>query len=304
MKVLIIGLGSIAQKHIAALKTLGEVEIYALRSSRDSRNYEEVTNLFTYDEIKEIDFDFFIVSNPTSKHAEAIKKLLIFKKPLFIEKPLFHDIDVNYNRIIQEIKKAGIQTYIACNLRFLDALSEMKNMLVGVKINEVNVYCGSYLPSWRPSVDFRKVYSSNKNLGGGVHLDMIHELDYTYWLLGEPDKVTSTLRSTSSLEIDAVDYANYLWEYADFSANIVLNYYRPDTKRTLEIVTAEHIYFVDILKNRILKNNEEIYISAQAMSETYTSQMKYFIDRVIEGKEKSFNDVEEAYKILNLCLKD
>ena len=130
----------------------------------------------------------------------------------------------------------------------------MKNMLVGVKINEVNVYCGSYLPSWRPSVDFRKVYSSNKNLGGGVHLDMIHELDYTYWLLGEPDKVTSTLRSTSSLEIDAVDYANYLWEYADFSANIVLNYYRPDTKRTLEIVTAEHIYFVDILKNRILKN--------------------------------------------------
>ena len=92
MKVLIVGLGSIAQKHIAALRKTGPVEIYGLRSSRDSRDYDEVTNVYDYEEIKLIDPDFFLISNPTSKHAAVIQELLTFKKPFFIEKPLFNQI--------------------------------------------------------------------------------------------------------------------------------------------------------------------------------------------------------------------
>lgn len=304
MKVLIVGLGSIAQKHIAALKSIGEVEIFALRSSRSSVRYDEVKDLFSYEEISDFHFDFFIISNPTSKHAEAIKKLLVYKKPLFIEKPLFHSLDPVHEGLVKEIKELEITTYVACNLRFLEVLLNIKSLLEGAKVNEVNIYCGSYLPSWRPFLDFNKVYSSKKNLGGGVHLDLIHELDYLYWIFGKPEKVTSTFRSRSSLNIDAIDYANYLWEYEGFAANVVLNYFRRDTKRTLEIVTANDTFVVDIKKNRILKNDKEIFTSGQDVIDTYTSQMKFFIDDVLNGKGSNFNDVEEAYKVLNLCLKD
>ena len=35
--------------------------------------------------------------------------------------------------------------------------------------------------------------------------------------------------------------------------------------------------------------------------ETYYSQMKYFIEEVLNN-DTHYNDIEEAYKVLNICL--
>lgn len=303
MKLLIIGLGSIARKHISALKDLGEFEIYAFRSSDKSASEPGVENIYSFDEIEKYNFDFYIISNPTSEHAGTIKGLLSMGKPLFIEKPIFSEVTSENDQLINEIVSCNIPTYVACNLRFRDTLREIKNIIEGYRINEVNVYCGSYLPNWRPTLDFRKNYSANKEMGGGVHIDLIHELDYLYWIFGEPLQVHSIFRNTSALDISAVDYANYLWEYKDFAANVILNYYRLDAKRTLEIVTTKATFMVDLLKNKIFKNGIEIYSSEQEFMETYTTQMEFFINNVVKGGNLNFNTAEEAYQILKLCLK-
>ena len=92
MKVLIIGLGSIAKKHINAIKQIDpSAELYALRSTSISEQYENVKNVFSIDECPEI--DFVIISNPTAFHADAIKKVASLKKHLFIEKPPFHTLE-------------------------------------------------------------------------------------------------------------------------------------------------------------------------------------------------------------------
>ena len=46
------------------------------------------------------------------------------------------------------------------------------------------VLCGSYLPSWRKNIIYNKSYSSDKKKGGGVLLDLSHEIDYITWILG------------------------------------------------------------------------------------------------------------------------
>nr|WP_298332285.1 Gfo/Idh/MocA family oxidoreductase [uncultured Christiangramia sp.] len=304
MKVLIIGLGSIARKHIKALHEIGEFEIYALRSQLDSPDVENIKNIYDWEHIKSHNFDFFLVSNPTSEHASTITKLVDYRKPLFIEKPIFNKPGAENKDLINSIKTAQISTYIACNLRFLDCISEIKEIVKSSKINEVNIYCGSYLPDWRPGVDFRKVYSANQEMGGGVHIDLIHELDYLFWLFGEPLNTRSTFKNNSSLNISAIDYANYLWEYEGFSANLVLNYYRKDTKRTLEILTSDATYLVDLINNRIFKDNLEVYSSDQKISDTYLAQMNYFINNVLINKESSLNSAQEAYKILQLCIQE
>lgn len=305
MKVLIIGLGSIAKKHIAAINQLDKsAEIYALRSNRESKNdIDRVIDIYTLNDIEMSELDFILISNPTSEHFATIQKLIEFDKPLFIEKPLFSEINEETQNLVDEIKRKGIITYIACNLRFLDCIKELKTILQDKKINEVNVYCGSYLPNWRPGVDFRTIYSANKEMGGGVHIDLIHELDYVYWLFGNPDKSNSFFSSTSSLNITAYDYANYLWVYKTFSASIILNYFRKEGKRSIEVITDKGTYQVDLLKNSIEFDNKCIFVSKKKIIDTYYSQIEFFTENILKRKEE-FNTIEDANTILKLCMKD
>ena len=305
MKVLIIGLGSIALKHIKALQELyPSVVIYALRRKGEPfKGIKGIIEVFDIDEIAIDMLSFILISNPTSVHYNTIQKVIRYKKPLFIEKPLFEALSKEANDLVTKVEKQGIPTYVACNLRFLESIIKIKELLVGKRVNEVNVYCGSYLPNWRPNVDFRKIYSANKEMGGGVHIDLIHELDYVYWLFGAPIHTQSFFRNKSSLNITAYDYANYLWEYDGFSVSVVLNYYRRDSKRTLEILTDEGTYLVDLLKNTILYNEELVFQSSQLSLETYTAQMQFFVEEILNRQTK-FNTIVEANKILELCLQE
>ena len=305
MKVLIIGLGSIALKHIKALQELyPSVVIYALRRKGEpSKEIKGVIEVFDISEIKVDTLSFILISNPTAVHYETIKEVMVYKKPLFIEKPLFETLSNEANDLVMEIERQGIPTYVACNLRFLESIAKIRELLVGKRVNEVNVYCGSYLPDWRPNIDFRKVYSANKEMGGGVHIDLIHELDYVYWLFGAPIHTQSFFSNKSSLNITAYDYANYLWEYDDFSVSVILNYYRRDSKRTLEILTDEGTYLVDLLRNNISYNDEIVFQSSQLSLETYTAQMQFFVEEIL-NKQTKFNTIVEGYKVLELCLQE
>ncbi|KKX51736.1 Gfo/Idh/MocA family protein [Sphingobacterium sp. IITKGP-BTPF85] len=301
MKVLIVGLGSIAQKHILALVNYdSSIELYALRRSVDATIHHTVKNIVSLDEVDNI--TFAIISNPTSEHANAIKLLAEKNIPLFIEKPVFESL--NYSHLVDFVKEKNLITYVACNLRFLECLQYVKNeIIIKKRINEINVYCGSYLPDWRRGIDFRTVYSANKNEGGGVHIDLIHEMDYVYWLFEKPQTVRKFYSSLSSLNITSYDYANYLLSYPEFNINIQLNYYRRDPKRTLEIVCEEGTYLVDLLTNTIYLNSAVIFESNKRILDTYQTQLNFFINDILNNK-KSFNDIEEAYEILKLCLED
>ncbi len=304
MKVLIVGLGSIARKHIEALKQIDKsVIIYALRSNDNSTTVSDIVNIYSIDDVNKLDLDFLILSNPTGIHFQYLNELKELRLPLFIEKPLFDKVGEIQDELVDKIINYGLPTYVACNLRFLDSIIKIKSITQTERVNEVNVYCGSYLPDWRPNVDYKTIYSANKELGGGVHLDLIHELDYTYWIFGEPLHTKSFFRSKSSLRISSYDYANYIWIYNNFAVSIILNYYRKDPKRYIEIVCEKGTYKVDILKNMIFFNDVLFYKSEQKVIQTYIEQMKFFIDDVCL-KKNNFNSIEQANNILKLCLTD
>lgn len=306
MNILIIGLGSIARKHIDALKSLNiDAEIFALRSNPSAGWEEGITNIFSLDELN-FPLDFAIISNPSNLHAQFIEILAQKEIPLFIEKPAVTSLE-NIDGLLKLIEDKKLITYVACNLRFHPCLSFFKKYLQesNQRINEVNVYCGSYLPDWRPGKDFRKIYSANASMGGGVHLDLFHELDYTTWLFGFPEKSNSIIRSTSDLEINAIDYANYSLEYETFTANIVLNYYRRKPKREIEVVFHDETITIDLIKNEIRNDADEFLLKITKLSvlETYSAQLKYFID-FLQAKRQPMNSFKESIVNLKICLND
>jgi predicted dehydrogenase len=302
MNVLIIGLGSIGKKHIKVLRNiLNDINIYALRSSKVASQYEDIINIGALADLNNIKIDFAIISNPTSLHIEKINELLVLNCPIFIEKPLSNNL--NIGKIKEKVIQSGVMTYVACNLRFLHSLKFIKEKLEkGEKrLNEVNIYCGSYLPDWRPG-NFLDYYSTNVALGGGVHFDLIHELDYTYWMFGEPINVVKTLSKKSTLNINVYDYANYILSYKDFTVSIILNYYRRESKRSFDLIFDDETWEVDLLKNKICSGNNILFQSNQTITETYLDQMKYFISILKNSHLSSNNTIEDSYKVLKICL--
>ena len=302
MNVLIIGLGSIGKKHVDSLYKIDRnINIYALRRFKNSENYKRVENIINYDKIIEI-IDFIIISNITSCHYSTIIEFSKFKIPLFIEKPLIHELK-GITKLKKEINEKDIITYVACNLRFHPVINYLRTEILPKvkKVNEINVYCGSYLPDWRPGTDFKNSYSSNKKMGGGVHLDLIHELDYCYWLFGKPIKHISYKFSKSHLNLNSIDSVNYLLEFSDFNIKINLNYYRRDSKRYIEILTNNDTIYCDLIENKISSFSKKYEFKFDKIN-TYDSQMHYFLDNY-ENKN-IMNNINEASEVIKLCLKD
>lgn len=297
-------MGSIAQKHIQAIRSIEpEAEIFALRHSKNGKDINGIKSIYIWDDIT-FQPDFILISNPTSEHAITIEKAIEFNCPLFIEKPSLHTLE-KADELLKQIQERHIITYVGCDLRFHPALNFIKSYLEKNKpiINEVNIYCGSFLQEWRSGVDYKKVYSSIPEFGGGVHLDLIHEPDYCYWIFGKPLQHKNLCRSKSSLEIKAIDYANMIFDYPSFTASIILNYYRRDMKRMMEIVTDEITISVDLITGKVYDNKQNILFQSSVNStDIYIHQMQHFID-CIKNKKESMNSFEESIDVLKLCIK-
>ncbi len=303
MKVLIIGLGSIGNKHVKALREIdSEIEIVALRSDKNADTVEGIKNIYGWDEI-DSDLTFVIISNPTHKHYETLLKASEIEVPIFLEKPPFHTLE-GVEMLASKLKNKSIKIYTAFNMRFLPIIAWLKNALVGKRVLEVQIYCGSYLPDWRPGRDYKRIYSSNKEMGGGVHLDLIHEIDYAKWIFGEPKEVRKSLSTISDLKIDSIDCAHYFFQYENTIVTILLNYYRRTPKRTMEIVLSEDEWYVDLL-NGTIKNSigEIIFQSDVSIQDTYKRQLEYFINAINTDK-KLMNNLDESIETLKICLND
>ncbi len=302
MRILIIGLGSIAKKHMDAINALSqEVSFLALRSSKEAKKVENVTNIYSLNEVKET-IDFCIISNPTHLHYDAINNAIDLNVPMFIEKPSLMNLK-GANDLLEKIKSQNILTHVAFNLRFHPVLNFLKKHVNPEEVFEANIYCGSYLPDWRPNVDYRKVYSANKKMGGGVHLDLIHEIDYATWLFGYPEQTQSVKTNISNLEIDSIDYAHYQMMYPNKVVSITLNYYRKTPKRCLELVTTQGVIFANLLSQKVWNEQEEIiFESNSTILDTYHKQMKYFLG-LLSSQEPSFSTFENSLENLKICLK-
>lgn len=300
MNVLLLGLGSIAQKHLRALKELGtEAKIYALRSNADAPKSDGVINIHNVADVPR-DITFAMICTPTYVHARSIKTALTFRCPLFIEKPLLRHLS-EIDRVMKSIDEVRVPTYVACHLRHHPCLHYVWDHLKDHRVRNVRAYCGSYMPEWVPG-DFRKSFRANKEQSGGVHLELIHELDYVTWLFGMPKESSSTLKNTGALGIDIIDDARYDLSYNGFDAVVEVNYHRRDPKRMLEVTFDDGIWTVDLLAFSITDEKGAIvFCSNWSIADVYCEQMRYFLECLGQGRQP-INSVHEAADVLQLAL--
>ena len=186
---LFIGLGSIGSRHLKNLHTICAergitLAADALRSSLNRPLRPGVAELlraqFTAldDPAAREHYDLAFITNPTSLHAEALQSLRGRAGALFIEKPIFSADQAGLDPAA--LLDPGQKAYVAAPMRWCGVMLALKKRLeTGADGRPycARVLCSSYLPDWRPGVDYRTVYSAHKAMGGGVTIDLIHEWD-------------------------------------------------------------------------------------------------------------------------------
>ncbi len=213
-RILIVGLGSIGKRHLRLVRQLlPAADIRVLRNTHATIVPEYASGYF-YGMEEAIAFapQIAIVANPAPFHIQAAHALANIGAHLLIEKPLSSSLS-GISELIKVCRGRNTILFTGYNLRFLSSLQAFKNLLVeGIVGNQLSVRCevGQYLPSWRPSIDYRQSVSARQDLGGGVLLELSHELDYLRWIFGEVSWVRATLSKQSELEINVEDTAHLI----------------------------------------------------------------------------------------------
>lgn len=302
----IIGLGSIGRRHLqnidAVLSERGATFSIDLIRRNKGKNLEpdlaEMINA-VYDSKEKIpdQYDVIFVTNPTHLHYETIKSFIDQTKHMFIEKPVFdhHHIDI----ADLGLKQDHIY-YVACPLRYSSVIQYLKEHLDPNNVYSARVLCSSYLPDWRPNVDYRTVYSAHPEQGGGVSLDMIHEWDYMIYLFGSPHKVFNIRGTFSNLDIKSEDLSIYIAEYPDMAVEVHLDYFGRHPLREIQLFTEDDVIVGDLIKSevRFLKSGTT-HKFAEQTNDMYRKEMAYFFD-MVEKKAVNFNHVTDALHTLQI----
>ena len=298
MNFLFTGLGSIAKRHITnLLQVCPEDSITVLR--RSGSNAEETDKLKIITSIEEADknYDAVFITNPTSLHYETLLKHMKLSDCFFIEKPVF----VTGEEDISVFSDTEKRYYVAAPLRYCNVIQWLKNNVDYSKVYSIRVISSSFLPDWRPGVDYRNVYSAHKDMGGGVSIDLIHEWDYITHLIGFPMAVKSIIGTKSNLEIDSDDIAVYIAEYTDKLVEIHLDYFGRKNQRKIELYTDDDTIVADLIGQKIcwLCSGREVNLSEERNS-YQQKELLHFMD-IVMGKIESDNTIEEACRVLRIA---
>lgn len=298
-KVIFWGLGSIGKRHLKNLKEIAtnrgySLEIHSFKSKRSSNHFEGVKEIYNIEDLDN-DYDITFITNPTSMHHETLKIMDKKSNFFFIEKPVF----ANYTNI-KHLHTNPDYIYVASPLRYKKIIKYIQEVCRTESVYNARSICSSYLPDWRQQ-DYRLSYSAIPDLGGGVDLDLIHELDYIIYIFGIPKTYFSERDKVSNLEIKTFDTANYILKYNNNIVEIHLDYFGRVPVRKLELITDKNTYEFDFNNNYIktLDNNKIIQLS-ENRNFMYIKELEYFFDKVVEEVENS-NNLFHAIEVLKIA---
>jgi len=313
MKILIVGSGSIAKRHLNNLKILGYIDIIVLKRKYDKEfeNFYNVKVVTNYESKLLLNLDCIIICTPTSIHLEAIEYANKNNLHVFIEKPMVHDLDsFNKSKNIWNLNNKIF--FIGYMLRFHPSIKfiydAVKNEKFG-KVYSARFEFGSYLPNWHPNENYKESYASIKELGGGVVRTISHELDLIQYFFGNPINIKTLNLNTGLLKIDVEEISESILLYNDKIVTMHLDLLQKKYHRTISILFEEARIDWNWQTNDILisKNTNEIEIIKSDynfnLNELYIDELRYFFYLINNNIFNHSLDFQHALSNTELMLK-
>lgn len=257
-RVLFIGLGGAGQRHLRILHNLlpAGTEYAAFRrtsktpllkadfSVDETQSVGDAYGLKIFTDLESA-FRYkpglTVISTPTSCHREPLMMALAAGSGILVEKPWaenLHDFKSFYSGMIAK----ELPFLISFQRRFHPLISKAHDLLHTGAIGRpiaASFTVFSNVKTWHNYEDWRTLYAVRKDLGGGVLLTEIHELDLAYWFFGLPTAVYCSGGNRSSEKLDVEDTVQMILLYDNFSVQVTLCFMHPIKMRRLFVAGTD-----------------------------------------------------------------
>lgn len=300
-RLLIVGLGSIGTRHARVAREVApRVQIVAWRrpESMGQAPAEVDACVTSLQAALEFQPQAAVIASPASRHLDAALALADAGVHLLVEKPISHSA-AGVAGLIDVCRARRVTLMTGYNLRFLPSLAQFRTLLVERRVGRVmsvRAEIGQFLPAWRPGTDYRASVSASVELGGGVLLELSHEIDYLIWLFGNVNWVSAITRRQSDLEIDVDDTAHLTLGFAasrgepPVVASLNMDFIRQDTTRMCTAIGEN-----GTLRWNALAGSVELFepgagawstLFAQSVTrdESYVSEWRHFLSCMETGE--------------------
>jgi predicted dehydrogenase len=302
MNFFVLGCGSIGERHIRNLRILyPEAKIRAY-----DPNMERMQNIRTryadidigdLSHLEKTSFDCVLICTPPSTHIDLANIAASGGSNLFIEKPLASTLDSvqKISNLRDIVDNKNLLAFVGYNFRFNHAVNEMKQIVKSKKLGRayhVSAYFGQYLPDWRPEIDYKKNYTSRKELGGGIIHDGSHEIDLLQWLFGKPLRIQSQVAYSDFIKANTEAVVDVLLTFENnLLGYIHMDFLRREYKRRVEILFDNGIVEWSLLEKKIrlydsTTSRWDEIILTEEINDMYREELKHVIE-CIRCKQRS-----------------
>ena len=324
---LVIGCGSIGERHLFNLKKNGIKKIGVFDTDKD--RLETISQKYHVERFSDLDSAFsfcpdftFICTFPKS-HLKIASLCLKNKSHFFLEKPISSEIN-GVSTLLKNAESKKLKVAVGYNTRFEKGLIFLKNYIKRKNFQPLAISCqfGNHIKFWRPGSDYKNHYILKKE--GGIILDDSHEIDYLRWLLD--DKVKSVfcqIKKSKSLKAKSDSLALIQLKFqSGIIANLTIDYLRPFYERNCHLIGESgdmkwnfsigqkswKNYGSKVTTNVISRGLNKKTVEKKFTSlvnDMYLDESKDFLNSIIKDKKPKIDgwDGFQTLKIALACIK-
>ena len=257
-----------------------------------------------YHALLENDLDIIFVCMSNDMAAEVTIAALKTGKHVFCEKPPARSLDEMDKVIAVEEANPHLKLMYGFNHRYhdsvKDALKIMESNTLGKVINIKGVYGKAKLitfnqPDWRTKREIS---------GGGVLLELSHEIDYANWFFGPFLRVQAVLKNSGTLDIDVEDTADLiLTNNKGMNVVIHLDFCSRCSIRKCKLYGSKATMNLDFLDKKIeIVDSEQktlLFNKEDDLENMFVNQLTYFLKGVFH-EDLIKNNVDDSIETLKI----
>ena len=306
---LIIGCGSIGERHLRCFQKTGRCSVAAcdtnptlLATIKERYGVQVFSSLDAA--LAEAQFDSVVICTPAHLHLPIATKLLNLRLHVFIEKPLAID-----TALVPQVREAIAQAQRFVAVAYVyhlmpwvaNAREFLKQGELG-KVLHVSSISGQHFPTFRPA--YRDIYYTRHELGGGAIQDALtHLVNAVEWLIGPCTRVYCDAAHQALEGVTVEDTVNVTSRHGQVLVSFAMTQFQTPNENTLLIHCENGSVKIETNHQRwgVMRRGDADWTwhqtPPQERDDMFIAQANAFLDGV-EGRDTPLCTFEEAVQTL------